>query len=211
VVIRDGRKKTVAVELGSKQEVSQELKRALKIKLPKLGDPQTYSFSIPSFNRARLGVRITGLSEQLGDYFGAEDGEGALITEVLEDTPAEKGGLKAGDVITRIEGEDIESTSDVYEALEDRKAGDQVDVRVLRKGQKKTIKVELEEPEEWHAGVWAPKIEKFKGPHGDVDVKVFSDFDQEEFQQELSQEMDQLRQELQELKKELKELRKELR
>ena len=53
-----------------------------------------------------LGVQIQRLDGQLADYFGAKDG-GVLVTEVIEGSPAEKAGMKAGDVILSVAGEEV--------------------------------------------------------------------------------------------------------
>ena len=55
----------------------------------------------------RIGVSTETLTKQLADYFGAKDG-GVLITSVTENSPAAKAGLKAGDVITAIDGEKVD-------------------------------------------------------------------------------------------------------
>jgi serine protease Do len=96
-------------------------------------------------HRPRLGVVIEDLTPQLAEYFGVKEGEGILVTEVLDGYPAEKAGLKAGDVIVRIGGEKIEDASDIRDALEDR--GDEtVDVTVVRDRAERTIQVKLEKP-----------------------------------------------------------------
>jgi serine protease Do len=214
VVLRNGREKSLKIELGSSDDLAEDIERtyqkAFEIEIPEPGDVQTYSFSIPSFNRPRMGVQIAELTEQLGDFFGVKGGKGALITEVVEQSPAQKAGLKAGDVIVRIGDEKIDGTSDVYRALEDRERGDKVNVEVVRNQGREshTATVELEGPQKgkMHADTWnfkAPKMRGLQSP----DVKVFTDksFDRDE----LRQEMKKLRQEMEELKKELQELREE--
>lgn len=97
------------------------------------------------FGRPRLGVSLHSLSDQLADYFGVE--EGALVASVEEDSPAEAAGLRAGDVILSVGGEEVEDPGDVVRALADREAG-QVEIRVMRDGSERTLTAELEEPEE---------------------------------------------------------------
>jgi C-terminal processing protease CtpA/Prc len=75
-------------------------------------------FFVPG--RARLGVSIESLTPQLADYFGASGG--ALVTSVQPDSPAAKAGLKAGDVITSINGTEIKDPRGVTDAV--RGAGD---------------------------------------------------------------------------------------
>ena len=61
----------------------------------------------------RLGIDAEDLSGELGKYFGAPDGEGVLVREVRSGSPAEKAGLKAGDVIIRVAGERVRTSSDL--------------------------------------------------------------------------------------------------
>ena len=61
------------------------------------------------YGRARLGVGVQDLTEQLGDYFGTS--QGALVTAVDDNTPAKEAGLKAGDVITKINGEAVRDSA----------------------------------------------------------------------------------------------------
>lgn len=72
---------------------------------------------MPGFRgRARLGVTLDSLTDQLAEYFGATNG-GALVTSVEKDSPAEKAGLKAGDVITSIDGDAVRDAGDVSEEI----------------------------------------------------------------------------------------------
>src|SRR5262249_22998833 len=56
-------------------------------------------------SRGRLGVRVDDLSDDMAQALGTSS-KGALVTEVLEDTPAQKAGIRAGDVITRVGGDE---------------------------------------------------------------------------------------------------------
>ncbi len=81
-----------------------------------------------------LGVNIDDLNPQLGDYFGVEDGDGVLVTAVVEDGPAAKAGLKAGDVIVKVGGDEVEDTGDLHETLAGTEADQKVKIEYLRKG-----------------------------------------------------------------------------
>ncbi len=69
----------------------------------------------------RIGVSTMPLTKQLADYFGIADGKGVLITSVSEDSPAAKAGLKAGDIITAIDGEKIEGAGDLSRGINKKK------------------------------------------------------------------------------------------
>ena len=93
--------------------------------------------------RGRLGVQVNELTPQLAEYFGATDG-GVLVTSVTPDSPAQRAGLKAGDVITSIDGDRVRRTEDVIDELRD-KEGD-VTVGILRDKQESSVKATIEEP-----------------------------------------------------------------
>jgi serine protease Do len=91
-------------------------------------------------NRRRIGVSTTELTKQLADYFGIADGRGVLVTSVVEDGPAAKAGLKAGDVITAVDGEKVDSTGDISRIVNQKKEGD-VTLTVVRNKSQQTIRV----------------------------------------------------------------------
>lgn len=115
-------------------------------------------------SRNFLGVEVHPMSAELREYFKAPRDAGLLVNRVVEDSPAEKAGLKAGDVIVSVDGNEIGRVGDISRALNDREAGDTVDVKVLRDGSERTLKVELEERE-------SPRMRhrSFVFPRGDGD------------------------------------------
>jgi putative serine protease PepD len=68
---------------------------------------------------------------------------GAQIADVTAGAPAEKAGLAQGDVVTKVDGEDVKTPDDVAAAIEDNKPGDQVDVTVQRGGSEHSVQVTL--------------------------------------------------------------------
>ncbi len=94
--------------------------------------------------RPQLGVQVHDLNGDLAEYFKVNRDDGVLIIEVTEDSPAESAGLKAGDVITRIDDEKISSHEDLIETLEDYEDGDVTSVQFVRKGKTQKVEVELE-------------------------------------------------------------------
>jgi len=97
-----------------------------------------------------LGVAVQDLSGQLGQYFGAPDGEGVLVTEVRKGSAAEKAGLKAGDVITKVNGERVQSSAELQEhlaqATQDDKSLKIIHLGVIRKGAETEVAVQPEMP-----------------------------------------------------------------
>lgn len=91
-------------------------------------------------NGRRIGVTTIQLTKQLADYFGVADAKGVLVTAVTEDGPAAKGGVKAGDVITAIDGEAVDSTGDISRIVNRKKEGE-VSLTVIRNKSQQTIRV----------------------------------------------------------------------
>ena len=90
---------------------------------------------------ARLGVTVDDLTTQLGEYFGAKDG--VLVTSVADGSAAAKAGVKAGDVITSINGGQITSREELLRALRDLETED-VTLGIVRDKKATTLKAKVE-------------------------------------------------------------------
>ena len=88
----------------------------------------------------QIGVTATALTKQLGDNLGVANGEGLLVNTVRENSPADKAGIKAGDVITEADGKAIKTTADLIDALGEKKEGD-VTLTIVRDKNRQTLKV----------------------------------------------------------------------
>ena len=95
--------------------------------------------------RGRLGVQTNDLTPQLAEYFGAKDG-GVLVTSISKDSPAEKAGLKAGDVITSVNGEHVRHADELIDGLRDSKSAE-VTIGILRDKKESSVKATIEQPE----------------------------------------------------------------
>lgn len=93
--------------------------------------------------RPVLGIEGASMTDQMADYMGINQGEGVLVTAVLEDTPAEEAGLKAGDVITSVDGKEIGDLGDLRAGLKEGK----LEMEVVRKKQSMVLEVEIKRPE----------------------------------------------------------------
>jgi len=102
-----------------------------------------FSFALPQLDgRGRLGVSLEELTPQLATYFGAKDG--VLIASVRDDSPASRAGLKAGDVITKVNNEPVGSRDDLMRLLRDVKEGGDVTIGIVRDKKESTVTVKLE-------------------------------------------------------------------
>jgi membrane-associated protease RseP (regulator of RpoE activity) len=95
-------------------------------------------------NSRRIGVSTVELTKQLADYFGITAGRGVLVTAVVEDGPAAKAGIKAGDVITAVDGEAIDSPGDIARVIGKKKEGE-VTLTVVRNKSQQTFRVTPQE------------------------------------------------------------------
>lgn len=93
--------------------------------------------------RGRLGVQVSELSPQLAEYFGVTDG-GVLVSSVTRESPAEKAGVKAGDVITSINGDRVRTTDDLVDGLRETD-GQEVTIGLMRDRKETSLKATLEE------------------------------------------------------------------
>jgi serine protease Do len=95
--------------------------------------------------RGWLGVAIQELTKELAESFGMKGTSGALIAGVEKGGPAEKGGLEAGDVIVQFDGKVVETSNDLPRIVGMTDPGKSVNVDVLRKGGKKTLRIKVGE------------------------------------------------------------------
>jgi len=159
--------------------------------------------------RGFLGVITQPLTGDLGEYFGVKDNQGALVAEVVEDSPAAKLGLKVGDVITSVGDEPIGDPGDLGDVVRDYEEPTKVALTWIRDKKEKKGEVELEVRETESA--WAGDMPfglgnwRWFGNDDDmrhVEMRRFSDDGTN-----LDDELQGLREELDALKTELKELR----
>jgi len=163
-VWRDGQAQTVSVTLGK----GEDRRHSLKVLTPGPGAPGSFTFNMPEIPvvppmewdgsgllmgaQPRLGIEAEDLNGQLGTFFGAPDGEGILVRDVNPGSPAEKAGLKAGDVITSVNGEAVRTVGDLRGKLQakrganDKNQGQSVKLGVLRNKSEVSLIVELPAP-----------------------------------------------------------------
>ena len=96
------------------------------------------------FRGNQLGVSVTGLSDQLAEYFGAKNG--VLVNAVTENSAAAKAGVKAGDVIVSVNGSAVETAGDIGRHMQKLESGDEFTVQVLRDKRSVTLKGKVEAP-----------------------------------------------------------------
>jgi serine protease Do len=101
--------------------------------------------STGKITRGWLGVAIQEVTKELAESFGMEKATGALIAGVGKDSPAEKGGLEAGDVIIKFDGKSVVTSSDLPRIVGSTDPKKYVNVEVLHKGRTKNLRIEVGE------------------------------------------------------------------
>ena len=153
-ISRDGNSQTLSVQITDRNAYYEKRMRGA---MPEFG--KSFSFEVPNFEMhgpemfmwmngggPALGIEAEDLSGQLGAYFGAPNDAGVLVRSVRSGTAAARGGLKAGDVIVKVDGTAVKSVSDLREHLREKRDAKSVTLGVLRKGSELNLTVELEHP-----------------------------------------------------------------
>ncbi len=95
--------------------------------------------------RGKLGVTIQGVDRELAQSFGLSEPTGALVSNVEPGGPAEKAGLKAGDVVLGVDGTKVKDSGDLPRIIGDKRPGTAVKLEVWRDGRSRTLTATLGE------------------------------------------------------------------
>lgn len=154
---RKGKTEEIKVRLGeySEKDIFQEFERKFpRLFAPKLLEPLKPTVPVePELfrwgfeNRRYIGVYIQDLNEELSEHFGVKKGTGLLVSEISEDSPAEKAGLKVGDVIVKADGKRVETTNELVDLIQDKERGEKIKIVFLRDRKERSAEVEIEEEE----------------------------------------------------------------
>jgi serine protease Do len=163
MVVRNGETQKLSVELADRNAYYERSMRGMARDLGR-----TFAFSSPNFQFRGpetfvwtnnggpvLGIEAEDLNGQLGAYFGAPGDAGVLVRSVRAGTPAQRAGLKAGDVIIKLDHASVKSVSDLRDQLQEKRDQKSVTLSLLRKGSEMNVNVNIEQP----------KPENFQGVH----------------------------------------------
>ena len=93
--------------------------------------------------RGRLGVVIQEIDEELAKSFGLDSSAGVLVAEVADDSPAEKGGMKSGDVIVSMNGKPVDDVGELRNSIALTRPGTKMTFTVIRDGHRKKLVVTI--------------------------------------------------------------------
>jgi membrane-associated protease RseP (regulator of RpoE activity) len=136
-----------------------------KVVIVKDGKPEVFESGGPLVNRGYLGVALLDLTPELRTHFGVPEDSGVMVSKVEPGSPAEKAGIKVGDVLTLIDGKPMKSTWDVMGKMRTYDNNQQVPVEIWRNGKAQTVSAPIVTRERPELDM-APLLGKL-GPGGD--------------------------------------------
>jgi len=196
-------------KLEEDKEVSIDLLRDGKeITVQATPDKRTTMKLARAFGRNYLGVDLQELNPDLAGYFQTDAKTGVLVTRVEKDSPAEKAGLKAGDIITSFNGKKTTTPDDLRDELRELEEGDAAKLTVLRHGKEQQITAQPEKRtfpnmEELPEIPHLRELQEMPDFHLDMEgMKQQLEDLKEEMEKNLKPEMEKLKKELEKMKKE---------
>lgn len=121
--------------------------------------------------RGWLGVGIQNLTPELAEYYGAEDNQGALVTQVFDGDPADRAGIRKGDIITAVDGKKIATSRELSQEVANSRVGEKVSVSVLRDGRERSVEVELTKRKDSRLSLREPADDS-GAENGDLGLKL---------------------------------------
>ena len=150
-VVRNGQKKDISVTLGAWPNAMAHAQSFAPLPPrvyagPAMAGPGFPDIDVPSFTAlsSRHGVMVENLCPQLSDFFGVPHGQGVLVRSVEKGSPADAAGLKAGDVIIKVNNETVHDMADWRRAMHVR-AG-KIPLAVVREKHEQTLVINLPAP-----------------------------------------------------------------
>jgi len=145
LISRDGNTQTIAATLATRK--IKAFSGNMKDFFPNVEMPNVHIPDMPqvftTFRSGMLGVEGEALSSQLATYFGVK--EGVLIRSVMKDSAAEKAGIKAGDVITKVDGTVVTTPSELSSAVHSADTKKPVAVDLVRERREMSLNVTLDD------------------------------------------------------------------
>ena len=111
----------------------------------KVGDQLLQSGKV---SRGRIGVGVQALNQSLAESFGLDKPQGVLVDTVPEGGPADKAGIKPGDIILKFDGHSIQEPSELARYVSDLKPGTEASLTLWREGSEKEIDIKTTAAEE---------------------------------------------------------------
>jgi serine protease Do len=143
-IMRSGSAETITATIGSKPAGIFALGgtgQRIQIDIPEIRIQDIPKITT-SWRSSTLGIEAESLESQLAEYFGVS--EGVLVRSVIKGSAAEKAGLKAGDVILKVDGTKVTSPREISAALRTQRSGSSFPLTVMRERKEATLQVTIE-------------------------------------------------------------------
>jgi S1-C subfamily serine protease len=210
IVERDGDEVRLDATLGEREmrgfkfawsgEDADALEKSLRESLEGLPDKLHFGqpMKIEREPRTYLGVSLLNASEELREALGASPEAGVLVNEVVDDSPAANAGLRAGDLVVAVDGDDVSGTFELTALIRDREPGDVVLLDLVRDRAPLRLEATLGETE------GTVKMFRFRSPDGDteelgIQIDEKGMIDMGEIREEVERAMEKLRESLREV------------
>ena len=168
LISRDGALKTVDVQLADRTQAFAHSNKHIHVRMPvppvvpDLSDLPAFDVMVQT-GGTRSGVSVENLTPQLGQFFGVKDGDGVLVRSVNKGTPAEAAGLRAGDVIIKVNNERVTDIGDWRTAMRGHRGG-KMTIGIIRDRKEQTLSITMPER----------KDESYVWPGFDVDDETIA-------------------------------------
>jgi membrane-associated protease RseP (regulator of RpoE activity) len=124
-----------------------KVERHRVVVVDKDGKRQVFEGDGPMMRRGYLGVGLTELSPELRTHFGVPEDAGAMVSNVEPGSPADKAGIRVGDILTSVDGREVKSSWDVMAKVRRLDDGQQVPVEIWRNGKAQNLTVTIVQKE----------------------------------------------------------------
>lgn len=142
-ISRDGKTQKLAVTISTRRSRFQGFPSGFRMPEFQMPDiPQIFT----TLRSPMLGVEAESLGSQLASYFGVK--EGVLVRSVLDNTPAQKAGIKAGDVLTKVDGMQVTTPSEVSSAVRAASAKNSYMIELMRDRKPITVTINVDDRSE---------------------------------------------------------------
>jgi membrane-associated protease RseP (regulator of RpoE activity) len=151
-ISRDGKPITLKVPLADRRKTMAWGPKTKEYKFTMPTIPQVPDIDVPVsvvvvHSSMRSGLMVENITPQLGEFFGVKNGGGVLVRSVEKGSRAEKAGIRAGDVVVRVNNENVNDTSDFTRALRSR-SGTSLTLGIMRDKREQTLTLTLPDRKE---------------------------------------------------------------
>jgi len=155
----------VRADDGEEREPGKKVVHKRIMVVDKDGKEKVYEGDGPMIRRGYLGVGLTELTPELRAHFGVPEESGTMVSRVEPGSPADKAGIKVGDIVTRIDGNAVQSSWDVSSKVRGFDEGQQIPLEVWRNGKAQSLTAAIVQKERPELDMGPMFFKERKGDH----------------------------------------------